>query len=204
MIINRKSGIAHGLYLVSPLKDLEKEILIPRVPQDFLTRSKFSDWQTKRLVFYPSIDKALVGLSMTRELAGETLYVYQPLGIRSENIIKPGITSSPVVRLTDESWVLTASRLKYVASIKVKSKLDSLSYRYGTRSTEGKLYTWKWEEILQPWEKKGKLKTFSKVKLPRLKKRGESILKSIQPAKYVDDIIRISLKNNIKNKEKTE
>ena len=165
------------LYYISDQPGLEKEVLIPRIPNDFLTRSGFSDRQTKRLVFYPDIDSALMGYSLgDKNLSGQILYIYQPLGIRPENIIKPSITSSPTVMHTNESWVLSPTRLKYIASIKIGSIRKGLTYHYGPRSSTGKLYTWEWNEILKPWEKKTmKLyrKTFASKKHDENWYRGE-------------------------------
>lgn len=154
MIILRR----RDLYYISDQPGLEKEVLVPKVPTDFLTRSGYSDYKLPRIVVYPSVDKALLGFGLAdKNLKDQVLYIYQPLGVRSENIIKPGLSSSPISMQTNESWITMPIRLKYIASIKITRKGEGLIYHYGPRSTEGKLNTWEWKEILQPWEKKGKL-----------------------------------------------
>lgn len=156
MIIKRKIVKASDLYFLSSLPSLDKEILHPRIPNNMLVNNKFEDWKTPRICLYPSVDKALTALS--QNLSGKTLYVYQPVGIFRDSLVKPDISQVPDSIITDEYWYLRDLRVKFIAEIRVEGLIDNnLIYHYGPRSTIGKLSTWNWKEILKPWEKKGKL-----------------------------------------------
>lgn len=157
MIILRSRKRNPGdLYFVSTFSDLNGEIIKPKVPNNFLTKNKIGDYKTPRICFYPSVDKALVALS--QELKGKELYIYQPRNINFDSLHKPNISEVPSCLLTDEFWYLDQVELRYLAAVKVEGKEKELAYHYGPRSTKAYLYKWKWEEILKPWEKEGKLK----------------------------------------------
>lgn len=140
------------LFLVSLLDNLDRDIIQPRIPQTLLVQQKHADYKTKRICFYPSIDSALTAFSTTLE--GVTLFVYQPVGLHTDSLVKPSITSVPTSPITDEYWYLAPIQLKKVAQIKVIKSLGTLDYTHGPKSTKDHLYKWKWEEVLQPWEKK--------------------------------------------------
>lgn len=148
-----------SLFLVSLQDNLDKDIIQPKIPQTLLVQQKHADYKTKRVCFYPSIDSAITALSTT--LKGVTLFVYQPVGLHTDSLIKTDITSLPTAPLTGEYWYLAPIQLKKVAEIKILKPLKSLEYTHGPRSTKDYLYKWEWEEILKPWEKK-KSKSFSK------------------------------------------
>lgn len=156
MKVNRISGKVKNLYYISSLPDLDRKTIRPQVPVSMMTRNKFEDWKTKRICLYPGVDKALTG--MNQNLTGMTLYVYSPQGISMESLIKPSITEVPTAWITDEYWYLSSVQLRLVGSVTVKERIEpGLSYRYGPRQTEGKLYKWSWKENLKPWEKERRL-----------------------------------------------
>lgn len=159
MILKRKKIHPRDLFFISSLDDLEGEIIYPSVPSNMLTRNKWEDWKTKRIVLYPSIRSALLGLSASgTSLKNKVLSVYAPAIGNSEYLKKPGITDSPISQATDEYWYLGHIRFKKIATIKVLEKTgEKIIYHYGPRSTVGYLHSWSWKEILEPWEKKGKL-----------------------------------------------
>lgn len=148
-----------SLFLVSLQDNLDKDIIQPKIPQTLLVQQKHSDYKTKRICFYPSIDSAITALSNT--LKGVTLFVYQPVGLHTDSLIKPDITSLPTAPLTGEYWYLAPIQLKKVATVRIIKPLKPLEYSHGPRGTKDYLYKWDWEEILEPWEKK-KSKSFSK------------------------------------------
>ena len=164
MIIQRKlQKKIHpkDLYFVSSLGNLDNTIIYPEVPNNLLTRNGWEDTKTKRIVLYPSVSEALIGLGREgRSLKGAKLYVYSPLAGFQESLIKPGIKDSPIIIETGEYWYLSSIKLKLIAEIEVEKKIpgEEIIYHYGPRSTIGYLYRWKWKEILKPWEKEGKLK----------------------------------------------
>lgn len=164
MIIRRKlQKKIHpkDLYFVSPLGNLDNEMIYPEVPNNLLTRNGWENTKTKRITLYSSVSKALTGLGREgKSLKGAKLYVYSPSSGSQESLIKPGIQDSPIVGGTGEYWYLSSIRLKLIAEIEVEKKIpgEEIIYHYGPRSTVGYLYRWEWKEILKPWEKEGKLK----------------------------------------------
>lgn len=153
-IPRKTSGIVKNLYFVSTKDELDKKIIHPEIPSDFLTRGKFSDWQTPRIRLYTSVGDALSGNWLGENLKGSELYVYRAKGIRNESLIKPSITSVPYALVLDEWWYLRNLGLDYLGKIKVISEAGKEIYHYGPRSTKAFVYKWNWEEIgLKSWEK---------------------------------------------------
>lgn len=154
MRVVRKSNLVKNLFYISPLDNLENEVLYPKVPVNFLTKNKFEDWQTKRICFYPTIDQCLSALTQ-QNLKGMKLTVYTPKGIFYENLIKPSITSVPTSQITDEYWYTTPVILKKLMDIKIIGEIDPrMNYSYGPRGTKGELSRWKWEEIKNSYNRK--------------------------------------------------
>jgi hypothetical protein len=181
-IPRKTSGIVNNLYFVSTKDELDKKIIHPEIPSDFLTRGKFSDWQTPRIRLYTSISDALSGNWLGENLKDSELYVYRAKGIRNESLIKPSITSVPYALVLDEWWYLQNLGLDYLGKIKVISEAGKEIYHYGPRSTKAFVYKWKWEEIgLKSWEK-SKLINKSPSSVPKRRKLfsdNEEITKKI-------------------------
>lgn len=153
MKVNRITGKVKELFYISTSSELDREVISPKVPINFFTKNKISDWKVKRVCFYPSIDQALSSM-YPQDLTGMELYVYSPLGIRNESLIKPGITEVPEAWITDEYWYLVPIELRLKGIIKVNGKKGTgMDFRYGPRQTLGKLFKWDWKEKLNPWEK---------------------------------------------------
>lgn len=146
---------ADDLFFISTFSDLDGEFVKPIIPNTFLKREKIGDYKTPRVCFYTSIDEALT--AMDQNLVGKELYVYHPRNITQDSLYKPTISEVPYTILLDEYWYLDKVELKYIAKIKITKQGKELTYHYGPRSTKRSLYKWSWEEVLKPWEKKGKL-----------------------------------------------
>ena len=172
MRVIKSSGVVKDLYFVSSQSDLGDKIIYPKIPDNFLTRGKFEEWQTPRIRLYPSVEDCLSGLWLGEKLTGSRLYVYRAKGVRNESLIKPSITSVPYALVLDEYWYLGKLRFEYLGEIEVGNEIEKKLYHYGPRSTKAYIYRWAWKEIgLKPWEtskinnKDMKLvkKTFSKT-----------------------------------------
>lgn len=148
IILKRKD---RRLYFISPLSDLNGEIIKPKVPNNLLTNNKIGNYKTPRICLYPSIDKAL--MAMSQELSGKELFVYLPRNINFDSLYKPDISEVPNCLITDEFWYLDTVHLSYFTKIKVEKRDEEFIYHYGNRSSKGILYSWKWTEVLNPWEK---------------------------------------------------
>ena len=141
--------IISKLFYVSTFPDLEKEVLNPTIPNNKLS----IDNKLPRISLFKSIDQALMSMS-PKNLISTTLYVYRPLGLFSESLIKPGIDKIPESIFTEELWYLRPLRFKLVKEIEVTGLKDIKKFKYGPRSLEGKLNVLSWTEKLKPWEKK--------------------------------------------------
>ena len=141
-------------YFISSRGDLDKKIIKPEIPNNFLTRGKYEEWQTPRIRLYTTISDCLSGLWLGERLDGATLHVYKVMGIRRESLIKPSITSVPYELVLSEWWYLSKLELRYLATIKVGREIKKEYYYYGPRSTKAFIYRWEWEEELkEKWEK---------------------------------------------------
>lgn len=133
----------NNLYHISPI-NLNGQILIPRIPVNFLTRNGFEEDATPRISFCPSISGCLTAIS--KNLKNMVFNVY----IIDESYSTPQIRhvtnrEVPDQSLTGEVWVLNPVKLKWVTRIKVIKATDELTYTYGNHV--GKTYRWKYREI---------------------------------------------------------
>lgn len=164
------------LYLASLNPDLDKEILLPTVPNNFLTKGKFEEWQIKRICLYENIDDALSSF-LGQELKDSLVYIYEPVGVRPESLIKPSITSVPYIMQLPELWYCTSLRVKLAHVIQVSKKKSTLTYHYGPRQTKAFLYRWDWKEKLNKYGKSLVEKHFSHNKAnKKLKGQYEELL----------------------------
>lgn len=163
-------------YLASLNPDLEKEILMPKVPDNFLTRGKHEDWQVKRTCLYESIDDALSSF-LGQELEGSLVYIYEPAGLISENLIKPGIMSVPYSLVLPEWWYCKPLRVRLTHVVQVFKKKRTVVYHYGQRQTSAKIFKWNWREKLDKYGKTLVVKRFSNTEAEETIKRSLKRLK---------------------------
>ena len=151
------------LYFISSKGELEKSILVPSIPDNFLTRGKFCDWQTQRIRLYESPGDGLSAGWIGENLTGGEFYVYRAKNIRSESLLKPTVSEVPYALLVPEWWYLGNLYLENLGKIKVTGEGEKRLYHYGKRSTKAWIRTWKWQEILKPWEKSKLLPSMDKA-----------------------------------------
>ena len=142
MIIKR-----NYFYYVSTNPDLEKSIIKPTVPDNFLVRGKFIDWKTKRIRLYRTIEDAISGLYLGERFKdGTKVYVYRAVGINKDYLHGPqDITKVPYALILSEFWYTSSLRLERLGEIKIEKKGEE-KFKYGPRQTVGKIYRWRWYE----------------------------------------------------------
>lgn len=142
MIIKR-----NVFYYVSTLPGLEKEIIKPDIPVNFLTRGKYIDYKMKRIRLYKTIEEAISGLYLGENFKkGTKIYIYRALGIKGDNLLGPmNINEVPYSFLIREYWYTGNLRLEKLGEVKIVKKGEE-TYKYGPRQTTAKLYRWKWYE----------------------------------------------------------
>ena len=171
MIIFRKR--LKRYYIVSPNPDLEKHIISPAVPNNFLSKGKFWDTSTPRVRLYETIGDAISGIYLGQKLGIDTiLYVYEIINLDRESLVGPvGIDKVPYFRLLNEWWYLRNCLAKFLGTIKIDKLVKEETYLYGPKQTKSKLYRWEWSEILKPWEKFKKLEKHYSDPLGNLNER---------------------------------
>lgn len=117
--------------------------LKPGIPNNYLTELGFEDTIQERLVFYPSIQKALYRDSFVN-LKNKTFTVYEP--IYNSLLYVPQCSESPTAKITDEVWIMSPVKVKRVGAIKVKGPIKETepTYTYGSGNT-GSMKTWDYE-----------------------------------------------------------
>ena len=145
------------LYFVSPDPDLEKEIIDPVIPKNFLVNEGIINNKLPRIRLYENVGDAIAGtyLDQTPE---KKLTVYQAQFLRKESLVEPNVQDVPFGYFLKEWWYLRNMKPKRIADIELSGKvLRTQDYHYGPKQKVAKLKWWEWKEILKPWEKKGRL-----------------------------------------------
>lgn len=160
IILRKKTGLLENLIFVSPFPKLERELLDPIIPRNFLTSKKYIDYQLPRFQLYTNVDDAISG-----KYLGETpeplLYVYKASRLRNESLIQPTLTDCPYGLLVEEYWSLINVKPEFLGVIEIDSKKPwkKETYKYGPRQLSAPLFRWSWKEKLEKWEK-SKLKGY--------------------------------------------
>jgi len=136
----------YKLYHLSPVEDNELTTMIPRVPDNNMTRSGSEDNITKRISFAPSIGKCLAAIAK-ENLKGKVFRVYaldyMPKGFY------PSTKQVEDAEITKEYWVtepISENKLIYLGKIKVlQAKPRNLDFedvinRYPEITNEGAIH----------------------------------------------------------------
>ena len=136
---------SYRYYHLSKESDLTE--LVPRIPDNFMTKNKYEDSKTPRVVFAPSINQCLMGLS--RNLTNEEFYVYTPYLIDLNKLKKPHINQVPDCEITGEVWSTEKIRVKKVGKIKVTKDAgkDGHPYIFGNQQ-KAELYDWEYKVLI--------------------------------------------------------
>ena len=152
-------GKSQNLYFVSEL-NMNDELLVPRIPDNYMTRNSFEDNVTPRVCFSATIDGALMDLS--QNIKGKKFYVHVPEDGQRLTIIKPAVASVPDQLITHEHWVMENVNLRCIGQIEITGDGDNeyeytyKKYKYnktytteipGAKEYKEKLYDWKWRWI---------------------------------------------------------
>lgn len=129
------------LYFLSE-NNMDKKTLIPRIPDNYLTKNGFEDSKTKRVCLSTSISKCLIGLSMNCK--GKYFYVHKP--INNVKIKYPTTKEVPDCKITGEVWALQNVELECIGKIFVPEDdgKDGKTYVYGDNK-KATLYGWKYK-----------------------------------------------------------
>ena len=125
-------------------RNLDGQILHPKVPDNFLTKHGFEDNTTPRVCFSTSIAKCLIAFSSN--LAGKELYVHK--AIDPGKVYQPSLEEVPDCKITGEKWVMRPVKLKKIGKILVikDDGKPGMKYTYGGKYT-AELYGWEYKMI---------------------------------------------------------
>lgn len=134
-------------FYVSTLPDLDKKIIRPGIPDNFLVRGKFVDNKIRRIRLYKTIEEAISGLYLGENFRkGTKMYVYRALGINKDYLLGPmDIVKVPYAMLIKEFWYTSSLRLEKIGEVKLEKKGEEI-FKYGPRQTQARLYRWGWYE----------------------------------------------------------
>ena len=128
------------LYHISTT-NLDGAVLNPRIPSNYFTNNGFEDSKTRRVCFSTSVDGALSGLSQNIE--GQEFYVHVPAC--KQKIYIPNTNQVPDVKITNEVWVSTPTRIRCVGKIKVGKAIgDDIMFKYGDNIAYNVRWNWRW------------------------------------------------------------
>lgn len=123
--------------------NLEKNVLHPRIPENYMTKNKYEDNITPRICFCPSIRQSIMALC--RNCSGETLFVHIPMD--SYPLYYPTKDEVPDVKITNEIWIKEDVRLKCIGIIYIDGPSDN-KYKidYCDKETYSYEFHWHWIE----------------------------------------------------------
>lgn len=130
------------IYFISD-KNMDDEVLLPRIPDNYFTRHGYEDTKTKRVCFTPSIDKSLMALS--NNITGKEFYVHIAIG--DYKVYKPTVKQVPDSKITGELWVTKPVKVSCIGKIKVISDMGLSGHKFSYGDKEAELYDWKWEWV---------------------------------------------------------
>lgn len=130
------------LYFISKYSR-DDDRLLPRVPDNYLTKNGYEDNTTPRVCFSETINGCLTGLS--RNIDNQEFYVHMPTGYYE--VIKPTKEQVPDVDITKEKWICSPVDVKCIGKIKAfDDGKPGIKFKYGDNKS-AEIFTWDYEWI---------------------------------------------------------
>lgn len=140
----KKINYTDKLYFISE-EFVKDNILFPRIPNNYFTKYGFEDNAHKRVCFCKTIEKCLMALS--KNCKDLIFNVYEVNDITKYQVYKPDVSEVPDSIITEELWILTPVKLKFIGKIKCTNSVenDGHIFKYGDKMAI--LYDWQYEKI---------------------------------------------------------
>ncbi|MBR1936992.1 MAG: hypothetical protein IJ842_04780 [Bacilli bacterium] len=140
----KKINYTDKLYFISE-EFVKDNILFPRIPNNYFTKYGFEDNTRKRVCFCKTIEKCLMALS--KNCKDLIFNVYEVNDITKYQVYKPDVSEVPDSIITEELWILTPVKLKFIGKIKCTNSVenDGHIFKYGDKMAI--LYDWQYEKI---------------------------------------------------------
>lgn len=132
------------LYFISE-KQLKSNVLLPKIPNNYFTQNGYEDSKTKRVCFCKSIDKCLMALS--KNCKDLVFNVYEVDDTDNYEVFAPSSIDVPDSGVTEELWILTKVKVKYIGKIKSTKVIPDESYEFSYGTKTARLYDWEYEWI---------------------------------------------------------
>ena len=114
------------------------DVICPRIPNNYLTKTGYEDNVTERICMSTTIEGCLSALSANIQGMQFNVYTSQI------NAYKPTIEEVPDCKITNEVWSLEPVELTYVCRIEVLSAYNK-QYVYNTKDFSAALYKWEYK-----------------------------------------------------------
>lgn len=132
------------LYFISE-ENINNNILFPKIPNNYFTRNGYEDSINKRVCLCNTIEKCMMALSKNCE--NLVFNVYEVDDKNNYQVFKPNVTEVPDSSITEELWILTPVKLKFIGKIKCIGPVENEGHIFKYGSKTAKLYDWKYEWI---------------------------------------------------------
>ena len=132
------------LYFITE-KQLNSNVLLPKIPNNYFTQNGYEDSKTKRVCFCKSIDKCLIALS--KNCKDLVFNVYEVDDTDNYEVFAPSSIDVPDSGVTEELWILTKVKVKYIGKIKSTKVIPDESYEFSYGTKTARLYDWEYEWI---------------------------------------------------------
>lgn len=132
------------LYYISE-KQLDSNIILPKIPNNYFTRNDYEDSKVKRVCFCKSIDKCLMALS--KNCKDLVFNVYTVDNECNYEIFAPSVIDAPDSKITEELWILSKVKVKFIGKIKCTEVIQNEGYEFSYGTKIARLYDWKYEWI---------------------------------------------------------
>jgi hypothetical protein len=122
--------LGHKIFYLSS-KNCDGHMLVPKIPNNYLTQNNFEDSKTRRVCFYTVLMGAVMALPKREK--GLELYVHEAFN-NSIKYYVPSTDEVPDCKVTHEVWVKQPIKVKCVGKI----ELDGAFNEQGRKFTYGK------------------------------------------------------------------
>ena len=138
----KKIKYNNKLYFISE-ENIDKNTLFPRIPNNYFTQYGYEDNIHKRVCFCKTIEKCLMALS--KNCKNLVFNVYEVDNISDYQVFKPNTIEVPDSKITEELWILTPVKLKFIGKIKCIGSVENDGYIFNYGHKTAKLYAWEYE-----------------------------------------------------------
>ena len=130
------------LYFISE-KNIDNNTLFPRIPDNYFTKHGYEDNKHKRVCFCKTIEQCLMALS--KNCKDIIFNVYEVDDVSKYQVFKPEIIEVPDSKITEELWILTPVKLKYIGKIKCIDSIENEGHIFKYDDKTATLYEWTYQ-----------------------------------------------------------